>query len=89
MNLKTRELCKRKVSYTTRHHLIPRTVHKNQWFKKHFEKAQLHKTVNLCSDCHKTIHKLIPEKEMGRHFNTLEKLAANEQVSKFIAWLNR
>ena len=89
MNLKICELCKRQVKSTSRHHLIPRTVHKNKWFKKKFEKAQLHETVDLCRNCHREIHKLIPEKEMGRHFNTLEKLRSHEKVSNFVAWLVR
>ncbi len=30
------ELCKREVDHTTRHHLIPRTLHRNKWFKKNY-----------------------------------------------------
>lgn len=83
------ELCEREVERTTRHHLIPRTLHKNKWFKKNFEKAQLHETVDLCRDCHKNIHRFITEKIMGREFNTIEKLRGNEAVLKFVQWLNR
>lgn len=85
----TCELCERQVAATTKHHLIPRTVHKNKWFKKNFEKSVLHQTVNLCRDCHRGIHRFIPEKEMGRYFNTLEKLRSHKKVANFIRWLNR
>jgi hypothetical protein len=81
------ELCERIVSQTTRHHLIPRTVHKNKWFRKNFEKEQMHETVDLCKDCHRQIHKFIPEKEMGRYYHTLEKLRKHEQVANFLEWL--
>lgn len=85
----TCQLCEREVESTTRHHLIPRTVHRNKWFKKNFSRAEMNTTVPLCRPCHRQIHKLIPEKEMGRHFNTLEKLRANEKVLTFVRWLTK
>lgn len=84
---KTCKLCERQVTRTTRHHLIPRTVHKNKWFRKNFEKHQFHQTVDLCKDCHRQIHKFIPEKEMGRSYNSIEKLKTHEQVHNFLKWL--
>ena len=81
------ELCQREVSKTTKHHLIPRTNHKNKWFKKNFNFEDLHTTVDLCRDCHRQIHKFIPEKEMGRNYNSLEKLLAHQQIAKFVQWL--
>ena len=81
------ELCLREVSGTTKHHLIPRTNHKNKWFKKNFSFEELHSTVDLCRDCHRQIHKFIPEKEMGRNYNSLEKLLTQEQVATFVGWL--
>ena len=83
------ELCKREVEFTTKHHLIPRTVHRNKWFKKKFTKEQMHTTVDLCKPCHREIHRQIPEKEMGRHYNTLETLKNHENVQKFLVWLIR
>ncbi len=82
-------LCQREVPFTTRHHLIPRTVHKNKWFKKNFTKAQMLETVGLCRDCHKEIHKFISEKEMGKHYYTVQKLATHPKVANFVRWLNR
>ena len=83
------ELCCRQVLSTTKHHLIPRTVHSNKWFKKNFKKSDFIKTVNLCRDCHKQIHKFIPEKEMGKAFNTIELLKEHPQVEKFLEWLTK
>ncbi len=46
----------------------------------------MHETVDLCRDCHKEIHRQIPEKEMGRTFNSIEKLLNHEKVCKFVKW---
>ncbi len=83
------KLCKREDLSTTRHHLIPRTVHKNKWFKKNFETHQMHETVDLCRDCHREIHRQIPEKEMGRHYNSIDKLLTHEKVLNFVRWLQK
>ncbi|MEM9822941.1 MAG: hypothetical protein AAF985_17810 [Bacteroidota bacterium] len=85
----TCELCKRETKKTTKHHLIPRTLHRNKWFKKNFSSERMHQTVNLCRDCHKEIHRQIPEKEMGRHFNSLELLLTHEKVAKYVVWISK
>lgn len=85
--MKQCRLCEREVNYTTRHHLIPRTVHRNKWFKKNFSFEELHTTVDLCKDCHRQIHRFIPEKEMGRDYNSIDKLMTHEKVHTFVKWL--
>jgi len=82
----TCELCGNVETYNF-HHFIPRTLHKNKWFKKRFTKEQLHEGVDVCKVCHKTLHELIPdEKEMGRDYNTLGKLKDHPQVRKYLKW---
>jgi hypothetical protein len=69
------------------HHLIPRTLHGNKWFKKRFTREQMRRGIRVCRDCHKAIHDLIPdEKELGRHYNTLEKLLDHPGVAKYVDW---
>ncbi len=87
--MKNCELCKREVERTSRHHLIPRTMHKNKWFKKNFTKEQMIQTVDLCKQCHKQIHIFVSEKELGRTYNTIEKLLEHEKIRTFVNWLNR
>jgi hypothetical protein len=89
MNTETCALCERQVPRTTRHHLIPRTVHKNKWFRKRFSREQLHETIDLCKDCHRQLHRFIGHKELGRHYNTREKLLQHEKMSNFVSWLRR
>ena len=85
------ELCGRLTRRgTTLHHLIPRSCHANKWFKKNFQREQLNETVDLCRDCHGAVHKLIPnEKELGRHYNSLDKLRGHQQIAKFVTWVRK
>ena len=68
--------------------MIPRTCHSNKWFKKNFTRSDMQQTIDVCRDCHRAIHDLIPdEKALGRDFNTVEKLRGHPQMSKFLAWV--
>ncbi len=83
------ELCERE-NLLTFHHLIPVCLHTNKWFKKNYTREELKKGINICKeDCHKQIHLLIPEKEMGKYYNTKEKLLKHPQVKKYIKWLQK
>jgi len=85
------QLCGRVVKRgTTEHHLIPRTCHSNRWFKKRYTREQMAQTIDVCPDCHKAIHHLIPdEKELGRHYNSLDSLSAHPEIKKFITWAQK
>jgi len=69
----------------SRHHLIPKTVHSNKWFKKNFSREQMNETISICRQCHSMINTLDP-KEIGRNFNTIEKLLEHPTLAKYIAW---
>lgn len=87
MELRECELCGRE-NICTKHHLIPRSQHTNKWFKKNFTKEELHATVMLCKyDCHKTIHGFFSEKDLGKYYNTLEKLKKNAAVAHYLTWI--
>ena len=83
------EFCDREKELTF-HHYIPRTVHTNKWFKKNFKLSYMktHGT-HLCDDCHKTVHTFFTEKELGRYFNTKQKLFSNEKFYKFLKWVKK
>lgn len=69
------------------HHFIPRTLHRNKWFKKRYTREEMRGGIEVCKDCHEAIHRLLPdEKELGRHYNTLEKLRAHPEVAKYVQW---
>jgi len=74
----------------TFHHYIPRTVHLNKWFKKNFTKDYMKSHgVDLCKDCHKQIHIFFTEKELGKHYNTKQKLFSDEKVRNFVKWVKK
>lgn len=82
-------LCGRIVQRLTRHHLVPRTRHKNKRNKKTFDRREVHRTVGLCSPCHRHVHVAIPNKELEREYNTLEALKAHPDVERFVEWVRR
>jgi hypothetical protein len=75
--------CEAAVSF---HHLIPRTLHANKWFKKNFTREQMHAGLELCKQCHSAIHDFVDEKQLGRHFHSRELLAAHPEIAKYLAW---
>ncbi|QDU94658.1 hypothetical protein [Lignipirellula cremea] len=74
----------------TEHHLIPVTCHRNKWFQKNFTREQMRCTIDVCPDCHGAIHRFEPrEKNLGRYWNTVEKLQSHPQLSRFLAWVSK
>ncbi len=85
----TCEMCEKEKRLTF-HHLIPRTCHSNKWFKKHFEKNDMHtRGINVCRSCHNYVHLILSSKELGRNYNTLELLLSHEKIEKFVAYAKR
>ena len=82
-------LCGRTVRKLTRHHLIPRTRHKNKKNKKTFDRREIHRTADLCSPCHRHIHTVLDNKELEREYNTLEALKAHPDVRRFVRWVSK
>ena len=69
------------------HHLIPRTLHSNKWFKKRYTRDEMRSGISVCRRCHKAVHRHIPDaKELGRSYNTRDKLLAHEKLAKYVAW---
>lgn len=80
------KLCKCEAAHNF-HHLIPKTLHSNKWFKKQYSRADLSKGIDICWECHKAVHRLIPsEKELGRHYYTVELLLEHKEVKKYVEW---
>jgi len=86
--MKQCKLCDREVK-TTEHHLIPKTKHANKKIKKLYTSEQLHETVSICRECHKTIHACIDEKTLALEYNSVEKLLEHEEIAKFVKWIQK
>ena len=82
-------LCGRVVERRTRHHLIPRSRHGNKRVKRLFSREELHRTVPLCSACHRQIHRTLTEKELEREYNTVEALLSHPDIFRFVRWIER
>ena len=85
------ELCGCTYSYLNFHHLIPRTLHTNKWFKKMYTREYMgHHGIWICkADCHKQIHRFITEKDMGYSYYTKELLLTHPEVYKYISWRSK
>ncbi|MCX7047945.1 MAG: hypothetical protein NTX50_20970 [Candidatus Sumerlaeota bacterium] len=69
------------------HHFIPRTLHGNKWFKKTFTQEQMKEGLIVCPECHLAVHEMVQdEKQLGRLYNTKEKLLEHPAVSRYAAW---
>jgi hypothetical protein len=83
------ELCQAEDAHNF-HHLIPRTLHSNKWFKRRYTREQMQTGLEVCKSCHSAIHHLIPdEKELGRNYNTREKLMSHPEIGKYVLWKQR
>ncbi len=82
------ELCQQEPA-TSFHHLIPRTLHSNRWFKRNFTREQMQSGIEVCRQCHRSIHEFATEKELGRHYYTKELLLGQPAVAKYVAWRQR
>ena len=84
------EMCARAAAGLTKHHLIPRTRHKNKKNKKNFDRVEVkERVIWICGPCHKNIHALISEKELEYNYNTLELLMEHPEVKKFVEWIKK
>jgi hypothetical protein len=82
-------LCRRAAFHLTRHHLIPRTVHRRSRTRRNFTRDQRLAVVSLCRACHKQIHSLFTESELARTYCSIEALVAHPEVARFIKWVAR
>ncbi|PNY82406.1 HNH endonuclease [Deinococcus koreensis] len=77
-------LCGREVPTLTEHHLIPRSQGRRRGVK-----VQELPTVQLCSACHKFLHKTFSNAELAQEYTTVDALLAHEAVQRFVAWIRR
>ena len=83
------ELCNRE-NLLNFHHLIPVSQHSNRWFKQRYTRSELSQGINICAnECHKEIHRIIPEKQMGKFYNTKKLLMTHPKIKKYLKWVNR
>jgi len=72
------ELCKRDVEQLTRHHLTPKS-----------RGGSKGDVAMFCKSCAEMVHKLIPNKELDRNYDTVAKLLKNSKVQKYVKWVSK
>lgn len=77
-------LCERVTPTLTAHHLIPRS----QGRRLGARMADL-PVVNLCSACHRFLHKTFTNAELAREFNAIDTLLEQDSVRRFVAWVRK
>ena len=83
------EFCKR-LKELSFHHYIPKTLHSNKFFKKQYDKLYMGTHgVDLCKDCHHTVHEFWTEKELGKNYNSKEKIIEDPKFSKYLLWVEK
>jgi len=79
------EMCAREMPLT-RHHLIPRRVHKMAPYCR-LSKEELNTCALICRPCHSAVHSFEDEKTLAARFNTVPLLMADERVQRFVAYI--
>lgn len=46
-------------------------------------------TVELHKICHEKVHSVFSEKELGKNYNTIEKLLSNDEIQIFLKWISK
>lgn len=86
----TCEMCERENMELTFHHLIPKCQHSKKSIKRKFSSEEMKtRGIDVCRDCHPTIHKFIKNKDLAKTYNTLETLLEHEEISKFVKWVSK
>lgn len=76
------ELCERERHKLTIHHLIPRQMVKRK-------KVDPGPTINICSCCHRQIHRLYTNSYLALHLNTVDKIKDDPKMRRFITWIQK
>ena len=81
-------LCGREVNKLTKHHLIPRTRHKNKKNKRTFTRQEVKERVAyFCRSCHSHVHAIFTEKELENKYNTIAEISEHPEIRKFVSWI--
>ena len=71
------------------HHLIPRKMHRRNYFKKHFSREQLSLGIYLCRQCHDGIHDRFDEITLAKRFSDPDILLAEPELQTHFAWVGK
>lgn len=80
-------LCQRSAPLT-RHHLIPRTLHRKPRYRKRHGLERMRAAVLwVCRPCHSHLHRTLSERELADHYASREALLSHPDIRAFAEWL--
>eukprot|EP01134_Creolimax_fragrantissima_P005711 CFRG5711T1 len=82
------QICERPMPLT-KHHLIPKKLHKLYKKKKGQSVETLQLCINVCRPCHSAIHRIYDEKTLASSYNSLELLMSSEEIIKFARYASK
>ena len=84
----TCELCARPMPLTF-HHLVPKRVQPLLLKRSIITKSDCNRGGWLCRPCHSAVHRLISHEELGRNYDTIEKLEEHEAIRKWVTYAEK
>jgi hypothetical protein len=71
----------------TWHHLVPKTLLAKEAKRRCVTRLELSNLQSLmCSDCHKQLHALIPEKVLAAAYDSEQKIMTHEGFGNYVKW---
>jgi hypothetical protein len=46
-------------------------------------------TVDLCQPCHSSVHRFLSNRELARHYPSVESLRAAEELQTYLSWIRK
>jgi len=80
------ELCQRVTGFLTEHHLIPRATHSKKVKREYGRECNMRKAM-ICVACHRQVHYLFSNKQLGKSLNSIDLLKTDTEVDKYIQWI--
>ncbi len=72
----------------TRHHLIPKRMHRSESIRARFPKAMLNQSIaKLCKACHRHVHRTVKERDLAVQFHSIELLREHPDILTLVDWL--
>jgi hypothetical protein len=85
------ELCGRRETELTAHHLVPRSQH-GRLTRIHDDfdiDAARQRVARLCPGCHRTVHAVLSDRELADAYASIEALRRHPEIARFVAWARR
>lgn len=71
------------------HHLIPKKVHRREFFRKRYDRQHLALGIYVCRLCHDGIHSRFDEMTLAKQFSDPGKLLAEPSLQSHFDWVAR